>query len=120
MADARRFVAETYGERATILHALGAGAWSQAYAFTLDGQPAVVRFGHYVDDFRKDQAMAAHSCPALPVPAVTEIGRAEIGPAGIGAVYFAVSERAPGRILNDLDAAGLRCPPRPAHGARRR
>jgi len=51
--------------------------------------------------------MAAHSCPALPVPAVTEIGRAEIGPTRI-AVYFAVSERAPGRILNDLDAAGLR------------
>ena len=68
-------MAETYGKRATILHALGAGAWSQAYAFTLDGQPAVIRFGHYADDFRKDQAMAAHSCPALPVPAVTEIGR---------------------------------------------
>jgi hygromycin-B 4-O-kinase len=107
-AEAQRFVAETYGERATILHALGAGAWSQAYAFTLDGQPAVIRFGHYVDDFRKDQAMAAHSCPALPVPAVIEIGPAGIGPAGIGPVYFAVSERAPGQILNDLDAAGLR------------
>ena len=56
--EAQRFVAETYGERATILRALGAGAWSQAYAFTLDGEPAVIRFGHYVDDFRKDQAMA--------------------------------------------------------------
>jgi hypothetical protein len=39
-AEACRFVA-------------GAGDWSRAYAF--------VRFGHHVEDFRKDQAMAAHS-----------------------------------------------------------
>jgi hygromycin-B 4-O-kinase len=100
-AQAQRLVARMYGNRAAGLSPLGAGEWSQAYAFDLDGQPAVIRFGNYVADFIKDQAMAAHGSTALPIPAVTEIGRTDTG-------YFAISERAPGQLLNDLDAASVR------------
>ena len=66
-AEAFRFVAGYYGRRAADVGALAAGEWSRAYEFVLDGREAVIRFGHHVEDFRKDQAMAAHSCAALPV-----------------------------------------------------
>jgi hygromycin-B 4-O-kinase len=99
-AEARHFVAGYYGPRAADVRMLGAGECSRAYAFVLDGREAVVRFGPYVEDFRKDQAMAAHDYMALPIPAVIEIGAADDG-------YFAVSERAPGEPLDGLDGIGI-------------
>ena len=92
-AEARRFVADHYGRRAGDVHLLGAGERSRAYAFILDGQQAVIRFGDHVEDFRKDQVMAAYRSAALPIPAVIEIGAAGDG-------YFAVSDRAPGQLLD--------------------
>jgi hypothetical protein len=60
-SEARRFVAEYYGRRAADVRGLGAGEWSRAYEFILDGREAVIRFGGHAEDFRKDQVMAAHS-----------------------------------------------------------
>lgn len=99
--EAQRFVTARYGCRATGLRPLGAGEWSHAYAFTLDGRKAVIRFGRHGEDFLKDQLMSAYGSADLPVPSVRETG-----PAGDG--YFAVSDRAPGRLLNDLDGANMR------------
>jgi hygromycin-B 4-O-kinase len=101
LAAAQRFVTARYHRRATGVSLLGAGEWSQAYAFTLDGCPAVIRFGRYGEDFRKDQVMSAHSSADLPIPAVRETGAAADG-------YFATSDRAPGTLLDDLDGAGMR------------
>ncbi len=101
VVEAQRFVTVRYGRRASRLRLLGAGEWSLAYAFTLDGQPAVIRFGRYGADFLKDQVMAAYSSADLPVPIIRETGPTSDG-------YFAVSDRAPGRLLNDLDGASLR------------
>ena len=100
-AGARRFIADRYGDRASGLALLGAGEWSRAYAFTLDGHTAVARFGAYGDDFAKDQVMARFSTPDLPIPAVTDLGRTAHG-------YFAVSARAFGMLLDELDEAGMR------------
>ena len=100
-AEARCFVADRYGRRAADFHLLGAGEWSRAYGFVLDGRSAVIRFGDHVEDFRKDQVMAARSSAALPIPAIIEIG-------ATGSGYFAVSERAPGEPLDGLDGAGVR------------
>jgi hygromycin-B 4-O-kinase len=100
-AEAFRFVADYYGQRAADVSELGAGEWSRAYAFVLDGREAVIRFGQHVGDFRKDQAVAAHSSAVLPVPSVLEIGTTGDG-------YFAVSERAPGGLLDGLDGPGMR------------
>lgn len=83
------------------VHLLGAGEWSRAYAFILDDRQAVIRFGDHVEDFRKDQVMAAYSSAALPVPAVMEIGVA-------GDVYFAVFDRAPCELLDGLDGDRMR------------
>ena len=99
-AGARQFVGDRYGPRASGLRALGAGEWSRAYALVIDGRDRVIRFGAYVEDFRKDEVMAAHS-GLLPVPAVIEIG-------SVGDGYFAVSERANGEPLDGLDGAGMR------------
>jgi len=100
-AEACRLVAGHYGRRAADIRLLGAGEWSRAYGFVLDGRDTVIRFGDHVEDFRKDQVMAAHGSAALPIPPVTEIGAAGDG-------YFAVSQRAPGEVLDGLDIAGMR------------
>jgi hygromycin-B 4-O-kinase len=97
---ARDFVAQHYGSRAGGLRQLGAGEWSLAYAFVLDGKEHVIRFGAHVADFRKDAVMAEQSCPALPIPRVTEIGSA-------GDWYFGVSERVSGRPLDQIDGAAM-------------
>lgn len=98
---ASRFIAGHFGTAAADVRWLGAGDWSRAYAIVLDGRHAVIRFGDHVEDFLKDQAMARHSSATLPVPAVTEIGQAGDG-------YYAVSERASGELLDNLDEAGMR------------
>ena len=100
-AEVFRFVAGYYGRRAADVKVLGAGEWSRAYALVLDGREAVIRFGDHGGDFLKDQAMAAHSSAALPVPSVLEVGAAGDG-------FFAVSERAHGGMLDDLDGPGMR------------
>jgi aminoglycoside phosphotransferase (APT) family kinase protein len=88
-AEAYRFVAGHHGRRAADIRLPGAGEWSRAYGFVLDRGDLVIRLGDHVEDFRKDQVMAAHGSAALPVPAVVENGAAGDG-------YFAVSERARG------------------------
>lgn len=99
--EAERFISDRYGNRAGRLSALGAGEWSQAYALTLDGREAVVRFGAYGDDFAKDEAMSHFSSSQLPIPKVLALGAAPQG-------FFIVSERAHGSLLDDLDEAAMR------------
>jgi hygromycin-B 4-O-kinase len=99
-AAAQSFVTARYSRRATRLRLIGSGEWSQAYAFTLDGTDSVIRFGRFGEDFLKDQIMGAYSSADLPIPAVRETGHAAEG-------YFAVSDRAPGCLLNDLDGAAM-------------
>ena len=98
---AARFLAARYGARAGALAPLGAGCWSRAYAFTLDGQEMVVRFGPDGADFGKDQIMGAFASARLPIPRVLEVGEAPEG-------FFAISERVHGVLLDDLDAEGMR------------
>ena len=43
----------------------------------MDDRAVVIRFGDHADDFCKDRVMAAHSCEALPIPAVIERGAAD-------------------------------------------
>lgn len=89
-------------ERAGPLTPLGAGQWSRAYAFTLDGQELVARFGAYVDDFEKDRVMSAYSSPRLPIPEVLDVGSLGDGE------FYTISRRAHGEFLDALDADGMR------------
>jgi hygromycin-B 4-O-kinase len=95
-----RFIAERYGHSAgASVAALGGGDWSRAFSFCADAQKLVVRFGHYPEDFRKDQRAMRFARPELPIPNVLEIGEA------LG-LFYAVSERHFGVFLETLDLAG--------------
>lgn len=98
--DAVEFVASYYGTRASAPELIGAGDWSRAYAFTLDGQEAVIRFGNYGDDFAKDALMGEQATPGLPIPKVLELGETATG-------FFAVSERRYGQFLDALDGTQM-------------
>ena len=101
LPEAQAFVEHRYGSRSGPLTFLGAGEWSRAYAFVLDGAERVIRFGNYPEDFAKDREMGTHSRKDLPIPPVIEIGDAPRG-------SFAISERATGEPLDDLDEAAMR------------
>src|ERR1700684_4118285 len=99
-ADAERFLRERYGGRAGAVTPLGAGEWSRVYAVVLDSRDMVVKFGAHAEDFAKDARMAWLSSRSLPIPAVHDSGTALGG-------FFAVSQRARGDFLDQLDGAGM-------------
>lgn len=98
---AAAFLRSRFGDAAELRERLGHGEWSTAYAFQRDGSNFVIRFGFHPDDFGRDRIAARLSSPALPVPVLTEIGQAFGG-------FYAVSERAFGEFLDDLDGAQMR------------
>jgi len=61
----------------------------------------VIRFGAYRDDFEKDRVMGTHSSDTLPIPRVLEVGETESG-------FYAVSERVPGKLLDELNGPEIR------------
>ncbi len=101
LSEAQAFLHGRFGDRVAHVAHLGAGAWSRAYSFDLDGQELVARFGQHREDFDLDRQAAAFASPELPIPAVLEIGNAFEG-------AFAISERAHGVFLESLDTAGWR------------
>ncbi|WP_145138943.1 phosphotransferase family protein [Paenibacillus sp. Y412MC10] len=101
LLGAVRFINSRFGSRAKDIAPVGAGDWSTAYGFTLDGQEMVIRFGTHVEDFQKDQVMGSLAPPMVPVPEVTLIGETSEG-------FYAVSRRVRGGHLDELDAGEMR------------
>ncbi|MDQ3539574.1 MAG: phosphotransferase [Chloroflexota bacterium] len=101
VAQAEAFLVSRFGPDVEDVTRLGYGEWSQAYAFRHAGDDYVARFGAYTEDFAKDRRAAGFGSSALPIPAVTEIGQA------FGGAY-AISERAFGDFIDDLDGATMR------------
>jgi aminoglycoside phosphotransferase (APT) family kinase protein len=100
-SEAAQFLAQRYAGQARDVAELGGGDWSRAFSFRLDGRDLVARFGHYGEDFAKDQQAMAFAGPDLPVPEVLETGPA------LGGAY-AISQRCYGAFLETLDEAGWR------------
>lgn len=80
--------------------ALSGGEWSQAFAFRQDGQDYVVRFSQSENDFLIDKFANRFSSNNLPIPKIIELGTAFDG-------YYAISERAYGTMIDDLDKASM-------------
>src|SRR5215207_6701311 len=99
--DAEAFLVARFGRRVSEVSAVGQGAWSRAYGFRRDGAEYIVRFSAHDEDFHKDRVAARYSSPDLPIPAVIEIDETHGG-------FFAISERASGRYLDDLGEEGMR------------
>ena len=95
-ADAEAFLIARFGREVSKVSPIGHGEWSRAYAFQRDGAEYIVRFSALDEDFHKDRIAAGYSSRDLPIPAVVEIGETDDG-------YFAISERASGGFLDDLD-----------------
>ncbi len=100
-AHATAFLRARYGADATAPRALRHGEWSTAYAFAAGGTALVARFSALEEDFAKDRLASRLASDALPVPRVLEVGKALGG-------WYAISERAPGVHIDDLDGAGMR------------
>lgn len=91
-AEAEDFLGERLGHDVGHAEMVGEGAWSRCFAFVDDGREQVIRFGAFVDDFEKDQRAGAWHSDALPIPEVTEVGKALDG-------YYAISSRVHGKPL---------------------
>jgi hygromycin-B 4-O-kinase len=99
--QAAAFLAERFGSAATDVVPLAGGEWSAAFGFRHDGADRVIRFGAHRADYECDRVVGRYAGPALPVPAVLEIGDA------YGSAY-AISERVFGRPLDDLSGSELK------------
>jgi hygromycin-B 4-O-kinase len=100
-ADAEAFLVARLGRDVSEVSPIGHGEWSRAYAFRSGGTEYIVRFSALDEDFRKDRIATRYSSPALPIPAVVEIGET-------GGGFFAISKRVPGGFLDELDEDQMR------------
>jgi hygromycin-B 4-O-kinase len=100
-AEAESFLVAHFGYDVGDLSPVGHGEWSRAYAFQSGGAEYIVRFSALDEDFRKDRLAAGYRSRDLPIPSIIEIGE-------ICGGFFAISERAHGEFLDDLDERKLR------------
>jgi hygromycin-B 4-O-kinase len=101
VARVEAFLATRFGGGSSDIAPLGAGVWSQAFAFRRAGRDYVLRVGAHQEDFAKDRRAARYACAALPIPRVVALGAAFGG-------YYAIAERVFGRYLDDVDEAQMR------------
>ena len=97
ISQARAFLASYLDTEPSEVALIGEGAWSRCFGFRRGDDELVIRFGNYVDDFRKDQLASAYATPDLPIPEVLDVGQAFDG-------YYAISRRAHGVPLESLSA----------------
>jgi hygromycin-B 4-O-kinase len=77
---------------------LATGAWSRAYALGVDDREVVVRVGNHGEDYLKDATAATtFASSRVPIPGVIAYGE-------VGGLFYVVSERLHGTVLDDLDA----------------
>lgn len=73
------------------------GESSQAFSFTTKGTDFIIRINTSMRSFEKDKYAFEHfSLPDVPIPRVIEIGKLD------DTYVFAISEKVPGKIMNDL------------------
>ncbi len=100
-ADAKAFLVARFGGEVGDVSPIGHGEWSRAFAFRRASDEYILRFSALDEDFRKDRIAAGYCSRDLPIPAVVEVGPTRGG-------YFAISERAFGEFLDDLDEDQMR------------
>jgi hygromycin-B 4-O-kinase len=77
------------------------GTWSTTYFFCDGARELVLRCADTAWNFEKDRFFSRHSSPDLPIPQVVDIGALP------GGGHYAVSERAHGVFLEELDASAM-------------
>ncbi len=97
VAEVAAFLEYHCGGPVAAVESLRGGAWSDAFGFERAGRQLVIRFGEHEADFRNDERATKYRSPAVPVPEVLQVGRAEHR-------WFAISERMSGTFLEDASA----------------
>jgi hygromycin-B 4-O-kinase len=77
------------------------GEWSQAFGFSANDENYVIRYGQFKEDYIKDDQAYDFRQKQLPIPRVIKIGKLLDG-------YYAISERAFGTMIDNLDEADIR------------
>ncbi len=95
--EAQSFLDRYHGVAVDGLEQLSGGSWSAAFGYRAGGDELVARFGRNRDWFENDRRMHQFASPDLPVPRVRDVGDAMNG------TSFAISERAFGRFLEDIE-----------------
>jgi hygromycin-B 4-O-kinase len=101
LPGAEAFLRERFGADVQRIQELGRGEWSVAFAYCLAGHEYVARFGFFDEDFMKDRIVAKYSSERIPIPQIGAIGSYKNG-------FFALSERAYGNFLDQLDEHAMR------------
>jgi hygromycin-B 4-O-kinase len=101
LAGAEAFLREHFGADVQHSQELGRGEWSVAFAYRFAGHDYVARFGLFDEDFMKDRIAATYTSERVPIPQIGEIGQYKHG-------FFALSERAYGNFLENLDENAMR------------
>lgn len=81
---------------------IGAGMFSEAFAFNFEKQELVIRLNIYEEDFRKDSFAYRHFASKIPIPKLIEYDRFDQD------YYFAITERCAGYTLNELEEISVR------------
>jgi aminoglycoside phosphotransferase (APT) family kinase protein len=95
--EAQSFLDRHHGFAVDGLEQLSGGSWSAAFGYRAGDDDLVIRFGRARDWCETDQHMHKFASADLPVPRVRKVGQATNG------TYFAISERAYGRFLEDIE-----------------
>jgi hygromycin-B 4-O-kinase len=101
LEEAELFLSTLFGRGVRNVASMGKGEWSQAYALRREERDFVIRFSLLDEDFQKDRLAMRFASYSLPIPAITELGEAFNG-------YYAISTRASGSFLDDLDEEAMR------------
>ncbi len=101
LSEAEAFLREHFGADVQHVQEVGRGEWSVAFAYRLAGRDFVARFGFFDEDFPKDRIVAHYTSERVPIPQIEEIGPHKNG-------FFALSERACGNFLDQLDEQAMR------------
>ncbi len=100
LSQVQAFLEGHLGAEVSDLELLRGGDWSQAFGFRASDRDLVIRFGHFVEDFKKDRAAGKNSSLDLPIPAVFEIGE-ELDH------YYCLSRQVFGEMIDNLDEEGM-------------
>ena len=92
---ATAFLRAHFDGRAVAIEPLKNGAWSTAYAYTVNDEPFVVRFNAHLEDFVKDRLIGEVAHQAMKVPRIIEIGDAH-------GMHYAISRRVMAGFIDDL------------------
>jgi aminoglycoside phosphotransferase (APT) family kinase protein len=95
--EAQSFLNRYHDSAVEGLERLSGGVWSAGFGYRAGGDELVARFGQNRDWFETDRRMREFASDDLPIPRVRDIGDAMNG------TCFAISERAYGRFLEDID-----------------